>query len=305
MSDNSRSPSILSEFVNIMARAAQEADIFISSFGQPNGDEPDKRESEASLNSSFTHSSRDGMTLFGTVAGDGTMTLDVTKRNMHYRANVPTRALKLADFSAAVELQVGEHRTAYSLSGEDFLLGTGLWGEFEDMHRRVLDVIERRLPWVKDAQKALRQHAAKAKATGLESARGDFPAEPQKSNHPSKSEPASGAPQKAASTDSKPLFRDHIVRPSNEQDLRFKGRLLGGVRSALLQGRLLELNVFETQGGNYVAVKSGLSLRLGEINRVEARVCKTTQEVCEFLGWAPYAKALYDELKFETAVRVE
>ena len=94
-----------------------------------------------------------------------------------------------------------------------------------------------------------------------------------------------------------------IIQRTNERSLRFKGVLLGKSGSSFNNshpdysgqtGRRETLYLYSTSGGNYVAVKERETQWQGDHDTTETKLCKTTDEVVDFLGCGRIAQHLYD-----------
>ena len=93
------------------------------------------------------------------------------------------------------------------------------------------------------------------------------------------------------------------IKRTDERSLRFRGVLLGKNGSSFNNaspdysgqtGRRETLYLYSTSGGNYVAVKERGTQWQGEHNIIEAKLCKTIDEVVNFLGCGRVAQYLYD-----------
>jgi len=94
-----------------------------------------------------------------------------------------------------------------------------------------------------------------------------------------------------------------IIQRTNERSLRFRGLLLGKSGSSFdnshpdysgRTGRRETLYLYSTSGGNYVAVRENETQWQGEHDTTEAKLCKTVDEVVDFLGCGRIAQHLYD-----------
>lgn len=103
----------------------------------------------------------------------------------------------------------------------------------------------------------------------------------------------------------KPEFTCFVVPRHNQADLRFEGKLVAGVQSALMRGRCFILSVYQTKGGKFVGVKRGVSLLLGERDNFEALVAGAIEELVPFFGYSPLPKVLYQQLGLTTDEVVE
>lgn len=93
------------------------------------------------------------------------------------------------------------------------------------------------------------------------------------------------------------------IKRTDERSLRFRGVLLGKNGSSFNNaspdysgqtGRRETLYLYSTSGGNYVAVKEKETQWQGDHDTTEAKLCKTVDEVVEFLGCGRVAQYLYD-----------
>jgi len=94
-----------------------------------------------------------------------------------------------------------------------------------------------------------------------------------------------------------------IIQRTNERSLRFRGALLGKNGSSFNNsspdysgstGRRTTLYLYSTSGGNYVAVRENETQWQGDHDTTEAKLCKTVDEVVDFLGCGRVAQYLYD-----------
>ena len=104
------------------------------------------------------------------------------------------------------------------------------------------------------------------------------------------------------------------IKRTNERSLRFQGILLGQSASSFsylspnssgLTGQGETLYLYSTNGGNYVAVKERESQMHGEHDIIEAKLCKTIDEVVDFLGCGRVAQYLYDTTDINYCFDVE
>ena len=104
----------------------------------------------------------------------------------------------------------------------------------------------------------------------------------------------------ATTTEQLPTF---IIKRTNERSLRFRGVLLGQSGSSFHNshpdysgrtGRRETLYLYSTSGGNYVAVKENETQWQGDHDTTEAKLCKTADEIVNFLGCGRVAQHLYD-----------
>lgn len=93
------------------------------------------------------------------------------------------------------------------------------------------------------------------------------------------------------------------IKRTDKRSLRFKGILLGQSASSFSYlspdssgrtGQRETLYLYSTSGGNYVAVKERETQWQGEHDIIEAKLCKTVDEVVDFLGCGRVAQYLYD-----------
>jgi hypothetical protein len=99
----------------------------------------------------------------------------------------------------------------------------------------------------------------------------------------------------------RPLDRIIIDR-DHEKSLAFYGELIARADSRKpydSMERWYELYLYKTVGGNYVAVRSGLSTVGGEVSKTTAKSCATEEEVIDFLGLGSLAKQIYNLANIE------
>lgn len=96
----------------------------------------------------------------------------------------------------------------------------------------------------------------------------------------------------------------HVVERDNEQNLEFKGKLLGFVSNRKAPDlkednkdkntRWTELALYQTKGGSYVCHQAKLSLVVNEHTLNTAKVCTDKDSVVQFFGFNHLAKSLYE-----------
>ena len=102
-------------------------------------------------------------------------------------------------------------------------------------------------------------------------------------------------------------MQTYTIQRDNHPDLQFSGDLIAHVSSSESTGspgRWTVLDLYRTEGGNYVAVQIGRTIWEGERDRFSAQVCANPAEVMAYLGHGWLAKDLYAYAGFETAVLV-
>jgi hypothetical protein len=234
----------------------------------------------------------------------GEFLVRVTQSGRTYEAKLPFKGESIADLKATVKLSEKELVLDTQLEGEAFLAGEGIPESFQALHRLVVRHSQRNLGWLMNGTSSL----------GKE--RLDTADKPPQPDEVSQTERAVGQLFKTvtahakfacdellrefSSASSEPKetveFRDVRIARTNEPDLQFSGKPLGHVRSHEKNGRFWAYTVFETAGGNLVAVKEGFSRWMGEAKRSETLVTKDRQELLPFFGSSPLARALYVKL---------
>lgn len=96
-------------------------------------------------------------------------------------------------------------------------------------------------------------------------------------------------------------FVVYCIPRENLPDLKFKGKPVAHVESAMLRGRRQLYDVFVTPAGKLVCVKAGQSYWVGERTKIEVAVACTQQEVIAFFGFSALAKLLYTQLALDSA----
>lgn len=96
----------------------------------------------------------------------------------------------------------------------------------------------------------------------------------------------------------------HVVQSDNEQDLEFRGKLLGFVsnrkapdlnpESKDKNARWTELALYQTKGGSFVCHQAKYSIVVNEHTLNTAKVCADRKGVTDFFGFNHLAKSLYD-----------
>jgi hypothetical protein len=114
----------------------------------------------------------------------------------------------------------------------------------------------------------------------------------------------------AASTKGVDTFEPVSLERHNEPVLQFRGRLLARVTSPLVNARRYVLSVYETPGGNQVAVREGLSMVPFECPRTEAKKlpADATERLAAlqaFFGFNATARALYRALGAEPVETID
>lgn len=97
----------------------------------------------------------------------------------------------------------------------------------------------------------------------------------------------------------------------NAPNVKFQGELLADASNRYSKNpyngetRWNEIYLYKTVGGNLVAQTVGRSQWQGEVDRYKVKVCKTEQEVIDFLGFSDSAKHIYKEAGISTELKVE
>ncbi|MBC8741809.1 hypothetical protein F6X40_35260 [Paraburkholderia sp. UCT31] len=160
----------------------------------------------------------------------------------------------------------GEKETrSFQLGGDAFFAGEFVPPGFKRLHEQVADHVRKTLRWHPETAQAVAKDNAKA------------------------------MPPK----DEADELRTYTLSRTDDMDLRFEGKLIGQVFSAVKGGRSFHFALYQTKGGKYVAARRGLTLVLGEMVRNEVAVCTTPAEVQAFFGKNELAKALYAQMGFE------
>lgn len=210
-------------------------------------------------------------------------TLAFSEDERSYKLVLEPRASATDPIKVRVTLLDGEKREEYVFDGADLFSAT-LPEQFCALHTRVLDYLKKMLP---EALLAKLQAASKTAAA-------DSPA------------PAAPAPATENTTavpaDEYPWYH---VRRDDQPDLRFRGKSLGCVHTAVRNGRQTALEAFVTPSGKYVGIKLGLSYWLGERDIATVHVADSLAELVSFFGFSPLSKALYERLAVNTAEVLE
>lgn len=228
----------------------------------------------------------------------GEFIVRATQSGRTYEAKLPFKGESVADLKATVKLSEKELVLDTQLEGEAFIAGDGIPDSFRVLHQLVVRHAQRNLGWLKNG------------ATSLGKQRLDTADQPPQPEQVSQAEQAvsqlfrsvkahakSACDELFGAGEDKPAeVQDVRIQRFNEPDLQFKGKLLAHVRSYEKNGRFWVYSVYETVGGNLVAVKEGFTRHLGEAKRNETLVTKDRQELLPFFGSSPLARALYVKL---------
>lgn len=234
----------------------------------------------------------------------GEFTVRATQSDRTYEAKLPFKGESVADLKATVKLSETELVLDTQLEGEAFLAGEGIPEGFQPLHKLVVRHAQRNLGWLKNGTSSLGK--AHLDSADHQPQAEDVSQAEQAVGRLFKSVTAqaklacnelfqdfAGAPQETKTTQE---FREVRIARSNEPDLQFKGKVIAHVRSAEKNGRFWVYTVFETAGGNQVAVKEGFSRWMAEGDRREVLVTKDRQEFIPFFGSSPLARTLYKQL---------
>lgn len=101
--------------------------------------------------------------------------------------------------------------------------------------------------------------------------------------------------------DTKMNYEKITLGNTNARNIAFKGILLGCIKTAEKNGRWLELSIYKTYKGFYVACTTEYSKWVGENTTISSKLCKHNSEVFEALGFSDCAKELYDNVGIEHA----
>lgn len=232
----------------------------------------------------------------------GKFTVRATQAGRTYEAELPFKGESVADLKAGIKLSEKALILDTKLEGEAFLAGDDIPEAFRALHQLVVRHAQRNLGWLKNGTSSLgKQRLDKA----------DQPPQPeqvsqaeQAVNHLFKTVSAQAkvvldelfGTEGETSTSQAAQFQEVRIQRTNEPDLKFTGKLLGHVRSVEKNGRFWAYTVFETTGGNLVAVKEGFSRWMDEAKRSDTLVTKDRQELVPFFGSSPLARALYAKL---------
>lgn len=102
-----------------------------------------------------------------------------------------------------------------------------------------------------------------------------------------------------------------ILKIDNEPDIKFTGERVASATSADARreakdaGRWTELDLYKTEGGQFVCHQTGRTQWEGQHDRFSGKVCRTAEEVKEFFGHGWLAKRLYDNGGIDDVVEVE
>jgi hypothetical protein len=225
----------------------------------------------------------------------------------HYVAQVDQRPGDAAATRATLTLGERNGAQTVELAGEAVFDPTRVPAAFRPAHERLVaclkqvqapDAAAQSAPSVPGGQAMGR--VVRAGATSVSDANADADSE-------TNAEPAE-AP--AAHDPGVDAFEFVSLERHNEPVLQFRGRLLARVTSPLVQARRYVLSVYETPGGNQVAVREGLSLVPFECPRTEAK--KLPTEAAErlaalqaFFGFSATARALYRALGAEPVETID
>jgi len=218
--------------------------------------------------------------------GQQGFTLAFSEDERSYKLVLEPRASATDPIKVRVTLLEGEKRQEHVFDGAD-LFSAALPEQFRALHTRVLDYLKKMLP---EALLAKLQAVPKTTADATASA----------------AAPATSAPTtEAAAPAPAEEYTWYHVRREDQPDLRFRGKSLGCVHTAVRNGRQTALEVFVTPSGKYVGIKLGLSYWLGERDIATVHVADTLAELVPFFGFSPLSKALYERLAVSTAEVLE
>lgn len=104
-------------------------------------------------------------------------------------------------------------------------------------------------------------------------------------------------------------MQQHTIERDGERPLRFTGELVAAddshEHSGPASNRWIELRLYRTKAGKFVAQRVGRTCWQGERDRHEAQVCTDQAAAVEFFGFSRTAKRLYDAAGFDVAEHVE
>jgi hypothetical protein len=218
-------------------------------------------------------------------------TLSFSEDGRSYQLVLAPRASAAEPLKVRVTLIEGDKREEHAFDGAA-LFSAAMPEQFRALHARVLDFLKKMLPEALLAKLQAATDAPASGAAGKEASPGSQPV----------------ATESAAPTDAPAqadAFSWYHVRRDGQPDLRFRGKSLGCVHSAVRNGRQTALEVFVTPSGKYVGVKVGLSYWLGERDIATVQVAETLDALVPFFGFSPLAKALYERLAVATAEVLE
>ena len=121
------------------------------------------------------------------------------------------------------------------------------------------------------------------------------PEQNQKAQEPSPTSVAESATG-PATTEQPPGYLTYVIKRENKPNLKFNGKEVVSVATAIRKGRQHIYSVYQTEGGKRIGVKQGISLLFNEKDIVTAEVLDTDQALIEFFGYNDLAKALYERL---------
>jgi hypothetical protein len=222
--------------------------------------------------------------------GQQGFTLAFSEDERSYKLVLEPRASASDPIKVRVTLLEGDKREEHVFDGAD-LFSVALPEQFRALHARVLDYLKKMLP---EALLAKLQAMPKTAADATAAA-------------PSQAPAASAAETETTAPASVPAdeYTWYHVRRDDQPDLRFRGKSLGCVHTAVRNGRQTALEVFVTPSGKYVGIKLGLSYWLGERDIATVHVAETLAELVPFFGFSPLSKALYERLAVSTAEVLE
>lgn len=217
-------------------------------------------------------------------------TLAFSEDERSYKLVLAPRASAAEPLKVQVTLIEGDKRDEHTFDGAALFSAT-MPEQFRALHARVLDFLKKMLP-----EALLAQVPAAAPAADAGDKR-------VAAGHPGSTD--GGIPAAADTAVQSDEFSWYHVRRDGQQDLRFRGKSLGAVHSAVRNGRQTALEVFVTPSGKYVGVKVGLSYWLGERDIATVQVAETLDALVPFFGFSPLAKTLYERLAVSTAEVLE
>jgi len=241
----------------------------------------------------------------GTVSVDGLsrgpqgFTLAFAEDDRSYKLVLEPRATASEAIKVRVTLIEGDKRDEHVFDGAN-LFSAAVPEQFHALHVRVLDYLKKMLP---EALLAKLQAGAPATTPASSSV---APAVAPGTPPAAVAAPSAPTAEFAATTpETADEFAWYHVRRDDQPDLRFRGKSLGCVHTALRNGRQTALEVFVTPSGKYVGLKLGLSYWMSERDIATVQVADSLAELVPFFGYSVLAKALYERLTVPTAEVLE
>ena len=221
--------------------------------------------------------------------------LSFTENGRGYRVVMPLRAAAGEPFKVKVTLTDGDKSHEQEFEGLSLFSAT-MPEEFGALHARVVDYLKKSLPAA--LLEKLRAHTGSSvSATAAQTT--------SEASAPSDSDTESVQPAAAATPQEADPFSWYHVRRDDQPDLKFRGKSVARVDSALRNGRQTVLEVFVTPSGKYVGMKLGLSMWVGERDIATVQLADKPEDLVPFFGFSPLAKVLYERLELRTAEVVE